>query len=98
MIVVGASVGVGVMIAASRQRSASQGIAANIEPLLRARGPMTLPQLQEALAMQSFSGRGKVAMALNAMVAAQTLEVVEAPPGTPQLEKVKVIQYKLRAS
>ena len=93
-IVIGAAVGAGVVIAASRQRNGSRALAAKVEALLRARGATTLPEMQEALEMGSFSGRGKLAMALNEMVAAGQVQVIEAPQGTPQLEKVNLIRYR----
>ena len=57
---------------------------------------LTVPQLQEALAMKGFSARGKVIMALGEMANAGRVETIEAPAGTPQLEKINVIRYRLR--
>lgn len=58
---------------------------------------LTVPQLQEALAMKGFSARGKVIMALGEMANTGHVETIDAPAGTPQLEKINVIRYRMRA-
>jgi len=58
---------------------------------------LTVPQLQEALAMTGFSGRGKIVMALGELTNAGRVDLIDAPAGTPQLEKINVIRYRLRA-
>lgn len=68
-----------------------------LEPKLRERGPLTLPELEEALGSKGFYKRGKIVLALNDAISAGRLEAVPAPPGTPQLQKVKHIRYRLRA-
>jgi len=91
---VGVAIGLGIHQARQSKKNAS--LAEGILPLLTARGPLTLPVLAEELGMNGLTGRGKVAMALNAMVSEGTLVVVDAPEGTPQLKKVHFIQYKVR--
>lgn len=90
-------VGIGLAIHQARQGKKNASLAEKIVPLLTTRGPLTLPVLAEALGMGSFMGRGKVVLALNEMVSQGTLEIVEAPAGTPQLKKVDFIQYRLKA-
>jgi|HubBroStandDraft_6_1064221.scaffolds.fasta_scaffold440520_2 hypothetical protein len=89
-------VGIGLVIHQMRQSKKNADLAARIVPALTERGPLTLPVLAEALGMGSFMGRGKVVLALNDMVAQGRVEIIDAPPGTPQLKKVDVIQYRLK--
>jgi hypothetical protein len=63
-----------------------------------ATGPATLPELAEALNMTGLLAKGKVVMALQEMTSKGRIEVLDAPQGTPQLEKVKFIKYKLKDS
>jgi hypothetical protein len=93
----GVGIAIGLAIHQMRQAKKNEALASRIGPVLRDRGPLTLPVLSEALGMGGFMARGQVALALNEMVTAGTLEVIPAPEGTPQLEKVKLIQYRLRA-
>jgi hypothetical protein len=96
-VIIGIAVAVGVSIAMARQRGKSEALATRVEPLLRERGPLTLPAIAEALGMGGFSGRGKVVFALNELQAQGKVEVIPAPEGTPQLQKVNFIQYRLKA-
>ena len=96
-IVIGVSVAVGLAIAMARQGKKNAKLAESIEPLLKERGPMTLPALAEALGMGGFYARGKVALALNELVMAKRVEMIPAPEGTPQLKKVDHIQYRLQS-
>ena len=89
-------VGAGLVIASARRKKANASLAETIEPALREHGALTLPALAEKIGMSDFVARGKVAMALNEMAAGGKLEILEAPEGTPQLEKVNHIQYRLR--
>lgn len=95
-VAVAIGVAIGLVIHQARQSKKNANLAEKIIPLLTARGPLTLPILAEALGMGGFMGRGKVVLALNDMASQGKLEIVDAPPGTPQLKKVDVIQYKLR--
>ncbi len=92
---IGVAVGIGIVIATVLQRKKGARIEEQIIPVLRERGVLTLPEIAEAIGRGSFTGRGKVAMALNAMAAAKRVEIIPAPEGTPQLEKVKHIKYRL---
>lgn len=97
IIAVGAAVGIGLFIASRRQQEKNADLWSLIEPALRS-GPLSLPDLVSALGMRGLSARGKVALALNERVTQGALDVLEAPAGTPQLEKVKLIKYRLKAS
>jgi len=72
--------------------------ALEIVPLLRDRGPLTIPEIMEQLGLVGFTAQGKVVMALDSLIRASTVEERPVPPGTPQLDKIKVRKYALRAS
>ena len=72
--------------------------ALEILPLLRDRGPLTIPEIMEQLGLVGFTAQGKVVMALDSLIRAGTVEERPVPPGTPQLDKIKVRKYALRAS
>jgi hypothetical protein len=93
---IGVGVAIGLGIAVARQGKQNQALATRIEPLLREKGAQTLPEIGGALGMGSFFARGKVAMALNDLAMAGKVEVLGAPEGTPQLEKVNHIRYRWR--
>lgn len=95
-VAIAVAVAVGLAISQVRQRKRNASIGASIEPILQ-KGPATLQELAEGAGLGSFMGKGKVLLALQEMVASGRVEVIEAPEGTPQLEKVKFIKYKLRA-
>ena len=93
--VIGIGVGIGLAIAATLTSKRGQALATRIEPILRERGPLVLQEVADALDMGGFYARGKVVLALNEMVTAGQVAVIDAPEGTPQLEKVKHIRYRL---
>ena len=93
---VAAAVGVGISFWLQSRRN--KKVATQLEPALRAHGPQTLHGLAERVGMNSFMGRGRVVLALNDLVQAGQVLVNEAPPGTPQLEKVKHITYRWAGS
>jgi hypothetical protein len=72
--------------------------ALEVFPLLRDRGPLTIPEIMEQLGLVGFSAQGKVVMALDTLIRAGSVEERPVPAGTPQLEKIKVRKYALRAS
>jgi hypothetical protein len=72
--------------------------ALEVLPLLRDRGPLTIPEIMEQLGLVGFSAQGKVVMALDTLIRAGNVEERPVPAGTPQLEKIKVRKYALRAS
>jgi predicted transcriptional regulator len=72
--------------------------ALEVFPLLRDRGPLTIPEIMEQLGLVGFSAQGKVVMALDSLIRQGSVEERPVPPGTPQLEKIKVRKYALRAS
>ncbi|HMF42555.1 MAG TPA: hypothetical protein VKQ32_17910 [Polyangia bacterium] len=85
----------GVVIANVLQRKRNQKLAPAIEAALRAQGPLTLPVLSETVGFHGFMARGKVALALNDMVAQGKVRMIAAPNGTPQLQKVNHTKYEL---
>ncbi len=93
--VIGASVAVGVAISMALVGKRNEVLVPKIEQHLAAHGPCNLRELADGVGMTSFSGRGKVAMALNELVMGKRVLVTEAPPGTPQLKKVDHIKYSL---
>lgn len=93
---VAAAVGVGISFWLQSRRN--KKISTQLEPVLREHGPQTLHGLAERVGMNSFMGRGRVVLALNELVQSGQVLVNEAPPGTPQLEKVKHITYRWNGS
>jgi hypothetical protein len=72
--------------------------ALEVLPLLRDRGPLTIPEIMEQLGLVGFSAQGKVVMALDSLIRSGNVEERPVPAGTPQLEKIKHRKYALRAS
>jgi len=95
LIGIGLAAGIGVLISNRLQKKKNDALAPTIEAALRAQGGLTLPALTEAVGLKGFMARGKVMLALNDMVARGKLRVIQAPEGTPQLEKVNFIKYEL---
>jgi hypothetical protein len=91
----GVAVAIGLVINQMRQGKKNASIWASIEPILQ-KGPATLQEIAEGANMGGFMAKGKVVLALQEMTANGRLEVIEAPSGTPQLQKVKFIKYKLK--
>ena len=87
-----AAVGIGILFWLQSRRN--KKVATQLEPALRAHGPQTLHGLAERVGMNTFMGRGRVVLALNDLIQSGQVLVNEAPPGTPQLEKVKHITYR----
>ncbi len=96
-IAAGASAIVGVIIAQKTQSRRNGKMAEKIEPMLREQGELTLDELSSAIGMSGFFKRGKVAMALNELQVAGRVDILPAPAGTLQLQKVKFIKYRLHA-
>jgi len=95
MIAIGVAAGLGAFLATRSQQKKSRALAPAIEAALRANGPLTLPVLSEAVGFKGFMARGKVALALNDLVAQGKVRTIPAPDGTPQLQKVNFIKYEL---
>ncbi len=72
--------------------------ALEVLPLLRERGPLTIPEIMEQLGLTGFSAQGKLVMALDSLIRAGSVEERPLPAGTPQLDKIKVRTYAVRAS
>ena len=97
LIGIGIATAIGVLISNRLQKRKNQALAPTIEAALRAQGGLTLPALTAAVGLKGFLARGKVMLALNDMVAQGKVRVVQAPEGTPQLEKINFIKYELAA-
>lgn len=91
----GIGVLLGLVIQQARQKKKNAGLWEKIEPVLRG-GPKTLQEIADAVGMSGFYARGKVVMALTEKTSNGQIEVLKAPEGTPQLEKVKFIKYRLK--
>lgn len=78
------------------QASRGTGLAGEIERALQGRGGLTLAEVAAAVNRASFFGRGQVAQALNGLLSVGKVVQHDAPPGTPQLEKVNHIRYALK--
>jgi hypothetical protein len=72
--------------------------ALEVLPLLRDRGPLTIPEIMEQLGLVGFSAQGKVVVALDSLIRAGNVEERPVPAGTAQHDKIKVRKYALRAS
>jgi hypothetical protein len=95
-VAIGASVALGLLINAFLQKRRNRNLWGTLEPVLR-KGPATLAELTAAIGKTGFMSRGKVALALQEATGDGRVEVIPAPEGTPQLQKVKLIKYSLRA-
>ena len=95
MISIGLATAFGVLISNHFQKKKNKALAPKIEEVLRAQGPLTLPALSEACGFKGLMARGKVALALNDLVAQNKVRTIAAPDGTPQLQKVNFIKYEL---
>jgi hypothetical protein len=93
---IGLAIAAAVFLSSRLQRQKNRKLATSLEPLLRERGPLTLPEVAAAIGMEGGFARGKVVLALNEMVTQGKLETIPAPDGTPQLQKVNFIKYRLR--
>lgn len=91
---IGLAVAIGLGINNSLQKKKNAGLWEKIEPVLK-KGPPTLQEIADAVGMSGFYARGKVILALQEMTSSGRLETINAPDGTPQLEKVKFIKYRL---
>ncbi|MCP4504154.1 MAG: hypothetical protein GY822_29880 [Deltaproteobacteria bacterium] len=97
MIATAVGVSIGLAIVSMRQRKGNASLAPTILEKLASQ-PRTLPNLANELGMGSFMARGKVAMALNQLVAEGLVALIPAPSGTPQMQKVNHIEYRLAQS
>jgi hypothetical protein len=95
---IGAIAGGTAALAVMMTRRGGNKTALEVLPLLRDRGPLTIPQIMEQLGLVGFSAQGKVVMALDSLIRSGRVEERPVPAGTPQLEKINVRKYALRAS
>ena len=80
------------------QRRGNNRTASEVWPLLRERGPLTIPEIMNQLGLQGFSAQGKVVTALDSLIREGRVEERPVPPGTPTLEKINFRKYAVRAS
>jgi hypothetical protein len=92
-VIAGTSVLVGTLIARKR----GEKLAPTVLPVLRDKGPMTIPELMAALGLEGMNARGKVVLALDSLVRTKQVAEGPVPPGTPQLDKIKVRKYSALA-
>ena len=85
---------IGLAIHHRLQQKRNMKLAMLIKENLRMQDPLTLLELSTKLGMGSFTGRGKVAMALNELEVKGLVEIIPALEGTPQLQKVNHIRYR----
>src|SRR5262245_66674881 len=95
LIIGGIAGAVAAYVVSVAQKKKNKALAPGIEAALRAQGALTLPALAEACGFKGVLARGKVALALNDMVAQGKVRTIPAPDGTPQLQKVNFIKYEL---
>jgi len=92
---IGVAAALGVLISSRLQRRKNAALAPAIEAALRAQGALTLPGLVDTCGLKGFTARGKVMLALNDLVAQARVRIIDAPTGTPQLQKVNFVKYEL---
>jgi hypothetical protein len=67
--------------------------APKLHAILVAKGPLTIPELMTELGVKGFSEQGKVVTAVGQLVRKKLAVQHPLPPGTPQLQKIKVRKY-----
>jgi|ERR1043165_4800214 hypothetical protein len=94
-VIIGACIGAVIGIIITRRRN--RRLAPLIEAKLRSSADgLTLPQLQDALEMKGVYARGTIVLALGRLASQGRVATIKAPPGTPQLQKVNVIRYRMK--
>jgi hypothetical protein len=94
-IIVGITVTLALGLLNYRNAKKGTGLPGKVELALRTHGAMTLKEIATAVGKRSFFGRGEVAQALGGLSQAGKVRTIDAPPGTPQLQKVDVVKYEL---
>jgi hypothetical protein len=89
-VISGAAVGVGVLIARLRGQKA----AGDVLPLLQQRGPLTIPELMTAMGLSGMTAQSKIVFALDSLVRSGKVLEGDVPPGTAQMQKIKVRKYR----
>lgn len=72
--------------------------AVDVLPVLRRKGPLTIPELMTELGMQGFSAQGKVVMALDSLVRSGLVDERPIPSGIPALDRINVRKFAARTS
>ena len=94
----GVAISIATMIAQKRARADSTALSARVLPALKARGALTVPELMETLDMRGFQAQGKILMAIASLIREGRVAEIPIPPGTRQLDKLKVRKYTATAS
>ena len=94
----GVAISIATMIAQKRARADATALSGRVLPALKARGALTVPELMETLDMRGFQAQGKLLMALASLIRDGHVAEVPIPPGTRQLDKIKVRKYTERPS
>jgi hypothetical protein len=93
---IGLIVGIVMIFWNRHQASRGGGLAGEIEQAIRGKGRLTLDEVSAAVNRTGFLKRGQVAQALAGLISVGKVVQHDAPPGTPQLEKVNHICYELK--
>jgi hypothetical protein len=89
----GIAVSVAAILAQRRARAQAIALSARVLPALKSRGALTVPELMETLDMRGIQAQGKILMALASLVREGRVAEIPIPPGTRQLDKIKVRKY-----
>lgn len=92
--IIGIIVAVVMIFIQRRNAKAGTGLAGEVERALASGSALTLHEVAEAVGKNSFLGRGQVAQNLNALSMVGKVRIIQAPEGTPQLQKVNHIRYE----
>ncbi len=65
----------------------------DVMPVLRARGPSTIPDIMTALGLEGIQAEGQVVHALDALVRAGKVAEGAVPRGIPLTNKIRVRRY-----
>ncbi len=76
------------------QARRGSGLPGELLAALAGRGPMTVAELVAAVGGKGILGRGRVLQALAALQQAGRVRLLDAPPGTPRLQKHHLVRYE----
>jgi hypothetical protein len=93
-VAIGVAVSVAVAVNRGREKKRAQAMWQKIEPVLQ-RGPANVRELAGALGVSGLMAEGKLMMALQSLTLERKILVIDAPSGTPLLERKNHIKYQL---